>query len=269
MNLEETIRTACLMECSAPKLGNVTPQHAFEDLNYDHFAKSAPITARWLCNSKAIGIGPAVEGAASEIMHAVEQNTHLGILLLLAPLAACDGRRDLQSVLTNTTVNDARQVYRAIRIMEPGGLGDAEQQDVRDEPTVSLLDCMRLAADRDLIAQQYANGFTDVFRFATTLEPADFAVDWRTAVVRLQLRIMSESPDTLIARKCGTGLALEAVERAKAVLHSQNSESEFDAWLRADGHRRNPGTTADMIAATLFVALREGRLETPPEFAKP
>jgi triphosphoribosyl-dephospho-CoA synthetase len=29
--------------------------------------------------------------------------------------------------------------------------------------------------------------------------------------------------------------------------------------LRADGHRRNPGATADLIAAALFVALREGQ----------
>jgi triphosphoribosyl-dephospho-CoA synthetase len=30
---------------------------------------------------------------------------------------------------------------------------------------------------------------------------------------------------------------------------------ELDGFLRSEGHRRNPGTTADLIAATLFVKL--------------
>jgi triphosphoribosyl-dephospho-CoA synthase len=44
---------------------------------------------------------------------------------------------------------------------------------------------------------------------------------------------------------------MEAYERAL---------TELDFWLRSDGHRRNPGTTADLIAAGLFVGLREGWL---------
>jgi triphosphoribosyl-dephospho-CoA synthase len=39
--------------------------------------------------------------------------------------------------------------------------------------------------------------------------------------------------------------------------------AEFDAWLRADGHARNPGATADLVAAALYVALREGTIELP------
>lgn len=63
-------------------------------------------------------------------------------------------------------------------------------------------------------------------------------------------------------------MAKEASERAAIVLKAgspgepvyEQSLAEFDTWLRADGHRRNPGTTADLIAAGLFVLLREGRL---------
>ena len=54
---------------------------------------------------------------------------------------------------------------KAIRIANPGGLGNVPEQDVRNEPTVTLLEAMKLAADRDLIARQYANGFADVFDF--------------------------------------------------------------------------------------------------------
>ena len=39
--------------------------------------------------------------------------------------------------------------------------------------------------------------------------------------------------------------------------------ARFDAWLRADGHARNPGATADLMAAALFAALREGTIALP------
>ena len=38
--------------------------------------------------------------------------------------------------------------------------------------------------------------------------------------------------------------------------------ADFDFWLRSDGHRRNPGTTADLIAAALFAGLRDGWIDT-------
>ena len=38
---------------------------------------------------------------------------------------------------------------------------------------------------------------------------------------------------------------------------------DLDAWLRAEGHARNPGSTADLVTACLFVALREGVLTLP------
>ncbi len=56
----------------------------------------------------------------------------------------------------------------------------------------------------------------------------------------------------------------EAQERAADVLAAgwphtdagNKAYDTFDAWLRADGHRRNPGTMADLMAATLFLLLR-------------
>jgi triphosphoribosyl-dephospho-CoA synthase len=79
---------------------------------------------------------------------------------------------------------------------------------------------------------------------------------------------MSAFPDSLIARKCGAETAEHSAAWAGRVLDSGRPESEayqeqladLDFWLRTDGHRRNPGTTADLIAAGLFVALRDGLL---------
>lgn len=255
------------MECTAPKPGNVSPGHAFEDLCYEDFQKSAPITAKWCSAARTMGVGAVVEEAASEIWAAVQQNTHLGILLLLAPLAAATDRDELPAILNQLTVTDAEHVYRAIRSLEPGGLGEVDNQDVHSVPTSSLLECMQLAADRDTIANQYVNAFADVFRFADGLNFQAFEACWRTAVVRLHIDIMADIPDTLIARKCGTAVAIESQTRAAAVVAAEYTEDvliAFDQWLRADGHRRNPGTTADMVAAVLFVGIREGTISVPP-----
>jgi triphosphoribosyl-dephospho-CoA synthase len=100
----------------------------------------------------------------------------------------------------------------------------------------------------------------------------DFVDRWETAIIRLQLKLMSRLPDSLIARKCGREIAEEASLRARTVLEADWPDydisweilREFDQWLRADGNRRNPGTTADMIAACLFACFREGIITPPP-----
>jgi triphosphoribosyl-dephospho-CoA synthase len=46
----------------------------------------------------------------------------------------------------------------------------------------------------------------------------------------------------------------------------QAAAAELDFWLRSDGHRRNPGTTADLVATGLFVLLRDERLNWPVRF---
>lgn len=269
--LEHRIRQACLLEAFAPKAGNVHPAAAFEDLCHDDFVRSAEVAAPHLAQARDIGVGRAVLHAVTATQSAVTTNTNLGICLLIAPLAAAppddDWRQAVHRVLEQTTRQDAALVYEAIRIAKPGGLGTVDKQDVAAAPTQSLLEVMRLAADRDGVARQYAADFADVHRGVQILK------QWRdrrlpTAVVGLQLSLLAETPDTLIARKCGAALADEASRRAAAVLDAgwpdaprgRSAFRNYDQWLRADGHRRNPGTTADLIAAILFVALREGVL---------
>ena len=90
-------------------------------------------------------------------------------------------------------------------------------------------------------------------------------------IIHTQVQVMSRYADSLIARKCGAETAHEASLRAARVLDCGQpgdssylqAVSDFDFWLRSDHHRRNPGTTADLMAAGLFVALREGLLTLP------
>jgi triphosphoribosyl-dephospho-CoA synthase len=129
---------------------------------------------------------------------------------------------------------------------------------------------MRLAADRDLIARQYTNDFADIFGGTAAWIEEGLSRGWRLeqAIIQSHLRQIATSPDSLIQRKCGPRVAKEASIFAVDVLKSgspddsayQQAAAKFDNWLRADGHRRNPGTSADLIAAGLFVLLREGRL---------
>ena len=39
--------------------------------------------------------------------------------------------------------------------------------------------------------------------------------------------------------------------------------TKLDTWLRAKRNERNPGTTADLVTASLFAALREGIIPLP------
>ena len=72
--------------------------------------------------------------------------------------------RDIvKQVLEATTIEDAREAYAAIRLARPGGLDRAESQDVSTEPTMTLVEVMRLAAHRDTIASEYASGFDVTF----------------------------------------------------------------------------------------------------------
>ena len=82
--------------------------------------------------------------------------------------------------------------------------------------------------------------------------------------------IVSSSPSTRVARSGRFSLAGPRHERtwrfAAGGPHDERyyeALADFDFWLRADGHRRNPGATADLIAAALFAGLRDHRL-TPP-----
>src|SRR5438552_2117088 len=80
------IRTACLLEATARKAGNVHPRASFADLAYDDFVASADVAAPALSRAREIGVGRAVFAAIEATRNCVGKNTNLGIVLLLSPL---------------------------------------------------------------------------------------------------------------------------------------------------------------------------------------
>jgi triphosphoribosyl-dephospho-CoA synthase len=263
-----------MLEVTAPKVGNVHRGADFDDVSLNDFLVSAVAIGPILATAGEVGVGRVVLDAVRATRACVGTNTNLGMILLLAPLAASRHGEPLESGVTRVLVElvpqDAADVYDAIALAQPGGLGRVEEMDIAEAPPQSLVAAMELAADRDLVARQYATQFHDVFH---EIAPALIQPRWTLTqrIVHTHLSLIAHHGDTLIARKCGAAEAQEASDRAAAALASgepgdENYEralADFDFWLRSAGRRRNPGTTADLIAAGLFVALRDGRLGPP------
>jgi triphosphoribosyl-dephospho-CoA synthase len=258
---------ACVLEVSAEKPGNITPSHDFRDTSYEDMLRSAIAVGPELARAGERGVGETVLAVVEASRRVAPANTNLGIALLLAPLAraALDGgplRARLGATLRALDVADARAAYTAIRLSGAGGLHERVEHDVRSEPAVGLREAMASAAERDSIASEYVTDFA--LTFETGLPALGAALGdglaVRDAIVELHLRLLAHTPDTLIARKAGPDAAARVSAGAREVLAGRQELQSFDASLRIEGNKLNPGTTADLVTATVFVTLVEGIL---------
>jgi triphosphoribosyl-dephospho-CoA synthase len=266
---------ACVLEASAEKPGNITPSHDFDDTSYEDMLRSGVALGPEIGRAGERGVGETVLAAVRASRGAAGANTNLGIALLLAPLAraALTGeplRGRLGDVLRALTVDDARNAYAAIRLAGAGGLDEPVEHDVRDEPRVTLRAAMAAAAQRDTIASEYVSDYAVTFELGlpALADALDEGLRSRDAIVELALRLLAAVPDTLIARKRGPEAAGRVSAGAREVLtagavrsaRGRTALAEFDASLRREGNALNPGTTADLVTAVVFVALLEGTL---------
>ena len=266
---------ACLLEASAPKPGNVSPFASFRDTTYEDFLASAAAIGPALAAAGERSLGATIRTAIEATARWAPANTNLGLVLLLAPLARAalrpgdqPLRAQLAATLAHTTVADARDAYVAIRSVAPGGLGRASDQDVAGTPTATLRDAMALARYRDAIAREYASDFETTFEIgAPGLRRAlSDGLVWREAVVEVYLALLATSPDTHIARKLGTDAAVTVQRRARAVLTAggvrtmagRDATAALDRELRDEANTLNPGATADLTGAAIYVVLLEG-----------
>ncbi|HEX4589910.1 MAG TPA: triphosphoribosyl-dephospho-CoA synthase [Gemmataceae bacterium] len=278
-------QTACILDVTAFKPGNVQIMSGYADMTATDFLLSGAAIAPVLEQAPFQRIGDTILSCIRSTRAVTTANTNLGIVLLLAPLASVPSHLDLRGgvmrALLRLDVNDARAAYEAIRLARPGGLGTVADQDVAAEPTVTLREAMALAADRDMIARQYVNDFEQVFEGAETLreELRGPEPDIGKAVVRLHIRMLARYPDSLIVRKCGADVAAAISREARRLVDTQadwgvdsGNIARFGVWLgkvyhtspgRKIGHECNPGTTADLVTASLFVALRQNIIQLP------
>jgi triphosphoribosyl-dephospho-CoA synthase len=268
--LERHVALACMLEVSASKPGNITPDHDFPGTSYPDMVRSALALAPAFARPRALRrtVGELIADGVEATSAVANTNTNLGIVLLFAPLARAQATREtdetirsaVQRILAQLDVDDATAAFGAIVRASPGGLGDAAEHDVREPPSVSLREAMATAARRDSIASEYATGYAITFDTGLPLLEQALGDGQRTleAIVSLHVGLLARHPDSLIARKAGDVAAQRVSAAARAVGDGALSLADFDASLRADGNRLNPGTTADLVAATLLAALLSG-----------
>jgi triphosphoribosyl-dephospho-CoA synthase len=303
--VSECLQLAVLLEVSAyPKPGNVHRTADFEGTRYEHFlasaiavgphfkqaAKHGVLVHHGKIGFERVKVGKIIKDAVVDVSSWQHGgNTVLGSIILLVPIAIASGitfaagefsisrlRRNIKSVVRSTSPEDAVNLYEAISIARPGGLGKAPKLDVTDaasrkkilEGRVSLYEVFKISAPWDSISSEWVNNYPITFNigYPFFIQQLEETNDVNTATVHTFLKILSEIPDTLIARKVEVTKAKEVSAQARTVLEEgglntsrgRNILQKFDAKLRDPAHKLNPGTTADITSAVLALAILNG-----------
>lgn len=268
--LAELYQDACEIELQAFKPGNVSVYADGHDMTVADFRISANVSAGPLCNP-GYSLGEKIYYAVKATREAVACNTNLGIILLAAPLlqaaanpAGLPLREALRRVLDSTTLTDAAWTFRAIALAAPGGLGEAQEQDVHTAATVTLTAAMQLAGGKDRIALQYPTAYKDIFDFAllTYYNGMNLWQSKSWSAVAVYVQLLSQFPDSHIERKYGkqhSDMIMQTMAELNRVLATPTPEQAMPMLYRIDqelkAKRINPGTTADLTVATLLAAL--------------
>lgn len=303
--VSNSLQLAMLLEVSAyPKPGNVHRTRDYKETRFEHYLASSVASGPHFEKSAIRGrrvasgaillknghVGHIIREAAIDTLNAQRGgNTSLGTLTLLIPIAFAAGmtgngtrlsisrlRSNLGKVLRSTTVSDSIAFYDAIKYAKPGGLGRVEVLDVQEEASKSeiqhgkmtLFEVFKLAADRDSICSEWVTTYKTTFElgypyFDSQLKKSG---NINEATVNTYLKVLSQIPDTLIARKAGRQESKWVSERALNIIEFGGASTnaglkeirKFDGELRKNGHLLNPGATADIIAAILSLALLSG-----------
>jgi triphosphoribosyl-dephospho-CoA synthase len=238
-----------------------------------------------------VGVGRIIRDCVADV-NAWQSggNTLLGTIILFTPLAVAAGmtpdekgafevsvlRQNLKRIVEATTHEDAIAVYEAVRIAKPSGLGKAPELDVNDpnsvkriiDEKISLYQVFKIASAYDMVCSEWVNNYPVTFDFAypALIRSLKEDRDLNTAIIHTFLEVLAKHPDTFITRKVGLKRAREVSAVAAEVLKDGGLKTvvgrerlrEFDAMLRRESNLLNPGTTADIIAAALALAVLSG-----------
>ena len=307
MNIKDIARAAQLasvLEVSGyPKPGNVHRTADLEEATFEQFMASSVAIGPVLMEvaeggfkagkreikPSDIGVGKAIKSAIEDTMKwQKNENTNLGVVMLLVPLTAAAGvtlaregkigmknlRKNLSEILKSTTYEDALNVYDAILIAEPGGLGDLAELDVKNEKSrkrirgeqISLYEIMKISSEWDGISKEWVTDMRITFEFGYPLIKRLYekTKNMNTATVQTFLEILSKYPDTFVQRIHGKKIAEKISEKAKTTVERGGMLTstggaivvKFDEELRKKDI--NPGTTADLVASSLMLAILDG-----------
>ena len=263
MRAAERAQLAMMLEvCAYPKPGNVDRCHDYQNTRLEHFLASV-IFARPALEEAEAGVGRIGE----IIRHAVRDtncheggNTHFGAFILLIPLIYGKGIPGALTAIEKTDVSDAVAFYKAFA-MTSVKMNATDDLDVHDPHTltiirdreITLLEVMRHSAVNDMVAREWVTGFPLTRRGADLLRQFG---PGRQAIVNTFLTLLASETDTFIIKKHGTAVAQETLLLAREVLDGKRALVDFDAdCIERD---INPGSIADILIASLFIALGEG-----------
>jgi triphosphoribosyl-dephospho-CoA synthase len=298
------LELAVLLEASAHKPGNVSVVTNFEKTRYEHFLASA-VAASSSFESAAergiavsedridlsdVGVGQFIKTCVSDI-NAWQHggNTLLGTVILLSPMAVAAGmtmlkerfdvpalRKNLKQVVESTTTKDAVDVYEAIRIANPSGLGKAPDLDINDptateriiDQKISLFEVFKIAEKYDTICSEWTKNYPVTFDLAypSLTNRLRNSPDPGPGIVQTFLHVLAEVPDTFIARKTSIEKARQISLKAKEVVElggvetssGRKSLDKLDGELKESSNLLNPGTTADIVGAALALCTLAG-----------
>lgn len=300
------LELAILLEISAyPKPGNVHRTSDFQETVYEHFLASAVALTPHFAHGadqgvkvleknvalSRVGVGRIIKEAVTDV-NAWQHggNTLLGSIILLIPMATAAGltfaqdsslsinnlRRNLKRVVEGTSADDALNLYDAITLAQPGGLGKSPQLDVTDvkskqeisDQHISLFEVFKISAPWDSVSKEWVTNFHITFGigYPFFLQQLNETKNVNAATVHTYLKILSEIPDTLITRKAGEDKSKWVSGQAGQILEvgglntseGRRRIQEFDQKLHDADHKLNPGTTADITSAVLAVAILGG-----------
>ena len=175
-------------------------------------------------------------------------------------------RQNMFELMKSTTVEDAVDLYDAINIADAGGMGDQDEYNVTTETAKdklrannqTMFDVLEISAPKDRLGNELTTGMGVVFELGyPTYDNLRKTTTSNKACVLTFLTILSEVPDTLISRKYGDDKASEVSLQAKQLLKFSDEDifedklNEFDDYLYEN--KLNPGTTDDLVAASIFV----------------
>ncbi len=265
---------ALLLEVTGtPKPGNVDRHREYDDLRFEHFMAGAvgSIPGLILAQNGA-AVGRAFERSVVGMAEQSAGNTQFGALLLLVPLVRAASAHDdfsaetASEIARSTTVDDACDFYRAFEHVDvavndpPSGMDALDVRlGSRAEPTLrerelTLFDVMEQSAEIDGVAREWTQDFDRSFAAADWIEKNDGPVSERAADAFI--RLLAAKPDTFIVKQHDEATATEVSERAdKARAGAIDPAALAEEFIRRD---INPGTTADLTAAALFIALERG-----------
>ena len=209
-------------------------------------------------------------------------NTHLGAILLLAPLARAaylsktfnEIRGSLRRVLQALGYLDTLHVLKAISLVRPGKLGRVALFDVNNPKTyevvrgekMGLLDVLKPYSGYEVVATEYVTNYHYSFNhgFGYLVKNLRQGVGLNDAGINTFLNILAHLPDSHVARRHGRAAARTLSNLSRQILNAGGVSTRQGRLLFEDFSEKvarsgfKPAATADILAVSYALLMLSG-----------